>query len=311
MLYVYCPRKSESAMNLAEALNASRLRNFDGLDFWARGKKKKLDEGDAVVCWGNPLPEVDGVRVLNGEDPGTKQEAIRTLRAAGVATVQFLTPDAWSQTLSPNDQKRYIGRMFDHVGGNDLLNPPVSPDYYVYKDLYSHEYRIHSFAGKSIRAGVKTVRDGFTLCATVEDWKRGVQEGRNVAHPWIRSFDGGWRINYDGFTATKEMRTLAHNAVRALGLTFGAVDIAVRASSGEFTVLEVNRAPGIEGNSLVKYVEAVNRWLNGGEAKVEPIGKKKKKSDPVTPGPVAPDVSRIVAATPQPRIQWTATRARA
>ena len=76
------------------------------------------------------------------------------------------------------------------------------------------------------------------------------------AHPWIRSYEGGWRVLYDGISSKKKHRELAHRAVAALGLDFGAVDIG-EAANGTLTVLEVNRAPGIEGGTVDAYAKAL------------------------------------------------------
>jgi glutathione synthase/RimK-type ligase-like ATP-grasp enzyme len=85
-----------------------------------------------------------------------------------------------------------------------------------------------------------------------------------MLHPWIRSYDGGWRINYVGFRSTDLMKKLALRAVKAFGLTFGAIDLASN-PDGVLKVLEVNRAPGIEGSTIDAYVKAINKWIAGEE----------------------------------------------
>lgn len=149
----------------------------------------------------------------------------------------------------------WLPRLSNHVGGADLLRPPADPDYYVKKEEFVNEYRIHSFLGRSLRGGKKVVRDDF-------DVPGGIIQGRPKAHPWVRSWDGGWRIKYDGETVKQKHRDIAHAAVRALGLDFGAVDIGEKAD-GTLVVLEVNRAPGIEGGTVEKYRDAINRWISG------------------------------------------------
>lgn len=146
----------------------------------------------------------------------------------------------------------WFGRLNNHVGGNDLLTPTpdTSADYFVKKEMFVREYRIHSFRGRSIRAGMKTHREGF--------------EPTRV-HPWIRSWDGGWRIVYDGVTPRQRHREIAHAAVEALGLDFGAVDIGEREDES-LVVLEVNRAPGVELGTVDAYARAIQGWINGEEA---------------------------------------------
>lgn len=145
----------------------------------------------------------------------------------------------------------WVGRSNNHVGGDDILrgNPLVSAgDYYSKKETLVEEYRLHVFKGKSIRAGVKVKREGFE---------------RN-AHAWIRSYDGGWKIKYDDFKSKRAMREIAVKAVQTLGLDFGAVDLGKR-SDGSYVVLEVNRAPGLEGGTTEAYARAIEKWSRGEE----------------------------------------------
>jgi hypothetical protein len=147
----------------------------------------------------------------------------------------------------------WVGRTNNHTGGADLLTPTTAPDYFVKKETFVNEYRIHSFLGRSIRGGRKGLRDGFSL-----DGANGTRRASN----WVRSWDGGWKINYDGETVKQKHRDIAHDAVRALGLDFGAVDIGER-QDGSLVVLEVNRAPGLEGGTITVYSNAVTNWANG------------------------------------------------
>ena len=148
--------------------------------------------------------------------------------------------------LAPTQpQATWLPRRNNHVGGSDLLTIPAIPDYYSRKEPIIQEYRIHSFKGKSIRAGQKAPRVGFPS-----------------PHAWIRSYDAGWFINYEGFESTQAMRELAASAVRALGLDFGAVDIGQK-QDNSLIVLEVNRAPGSEGGTSNAYAATINRWIQG------------------------------------------------
>jgi hypothetical protein len=139
----------------------------------------------------------------------------------------------------------WVARRNDHVGGNDLLRDLTVGDYWSRKEDIAQEYRLHIFQGKSIRAGQKIHREDFP----------------SEPHPWVRSFEAGWRINYNGFQSTRAMREIAAAAVTALGLDFGAVDLAQR-PDGTLFVLEVNRAPGVEAGTAVAYAQAIQRWLN-------------------------------------------------
>lgn len=157
----------------------------------------------------------------------------------------------------------WVGRDFNHTGGTDLLNPPANPDYWVKRVQLVKEYRIHSFGGRSIRAGVKTLRDGFRLPDSPAN-----RNGAN-ASPWVRSYDGGWKIDYNDFKSKAAMRELAASAVKALGLDFGAVDIGEKADRS-LIVLEVNRAPGLEGGTVNAYSGAIEQFSRGAWAPAAP-----------------------------------------
>jgi len=278
MIYLFCKRPSDSAREMTLALNAVRLRNFDGMNFWRKNKRVKLVEGDFVICWGDEFPvENDlGVHVLNGAEVGNKYDAARTLYSAAIPTISVLPKDD-----PPFSQGAWLRRKFYHVGGNDLLNPSGSFDYYAKKEKITKEFRVHSFRSKSIRAGEKALRDAFTLTN---------EEGKLPASPWIRTYDGGWYIKYDGYQSNKAIRTLAHKAVETLKLDFGAVDIGLT-EGGDLKVLEVNRAPGMEGNSITAYVNAVRKWIDdvtGNAGNVE-----------VQEQPARPATQRVVTVTVQ------------
>jgi hypothetical protein len=155
----------------------------------------------------------------------------------------------------------WIPRLNNHTGGRDLLHPPVTPDFWVKKENIASEIRIHCFLGRSIRAGRKVVREGFFAPGQANPLNL-----NQPANPWIRSYDGGWKIDYDGFQSTPAQRDLAQNACNTLGLQFGAVDIGIR-GDGSMLVLEVNRAPGLEGGTVTSYATAIQGWLNGTEAR--------------------------------------------
>lgn len=281
MIYLYRRKVSESARELADnmTVNCRRINDLARAHFGAG-----VRNGDVVICWGDNVTNLpNGVRTLNNAPLRNKMEDARLLREAGIQTVEVsqtrpatvsgddpailqyrtlvqATPQVLDRAAIQRvvDSLRlslaqpipvaatWLPRRFNHVGGADLLRAPAQPDYFSKKIDLVEEYRIHSFKGKSIRAGVKVPRDGAT------------------PHAWIRSFDGGWRIKYDEFKSKESMREIAAAAVEALGLDFGAVDIGRKADKS-LVVLEVNRAPGLEGGTTVTYANAIQAWIEGRE----------------------------------------------
>ena len=228
-VYIYRRAPSEGAVLLARQLTAEGIpaHKVRELTPW------RIARASAVICWGDPAPP--GVRhTLNGQPNINKLEELCVLAAADVPAVEVSTRDLGAG---------WIGRAAFHVGGNDLLVPTRTPAFWTRREAIAKEYRLHIFRGRSIRAGRK---DRY----------------RDDAHEWIRSYNAGWRIVYDGHGVTDRHRSVAKSALEALGLDFGAVDIGER-PDGSVVVFEVNRAPGIEGNSVATYARYIREWYGG------------------------------------------------
>jgi hypothetical protein len=80
-------------------------------------------------------------------------------------------------------------------------------------------------------------------------------QSRPDAHAWVRSHRLGWKLSYIG-GANDTQKQIAKDAMRALHLDFGAIDLAV-CNDGREIVLEVNTCPGLEGGTLTMYAENI------------------------------------------------------
>lgn len=92
-----------------------------------------------------------------------------------------------------------------------------------------HEYRVHIFDGKSIRVSEKSF------------------------------FEPNGYVTIKPTGEVSHVRKAAKQAVKALGMDFGAVD--VLATDDAAWVLEVNAAPGIGGTVPQVYAAAIENWL--------------------------------------------------
>jgi hypothetical protein len=256
-LYFYCPRPSASAMELMGVLGATRLRRFDGIDFWNRKGRISIDPGSHLVCWGTSLANIDGIKVLNScEKSLSKCQEYQILGGH----VQVIGVVSWNAgyNLQKYVTAGYIPRLSKNSGRDLLYGVSGTPDYVTQRYAFTAEYRIHSFEGRSIRAGIKVPMEGYKVIVRPEDWK----PNSNLVHPWVKTREGGWRTNYEDFHSTPEMRNLAHCAIKALGLSFGAVDIG-SSTYGGLMVIGVDKAPVMNGKTLDCYVRAITRWLKG------------------------------------------------
>lgn len=98
------------------------------------------------------------------------------------------------------------------------------------------EYRIHVFGDEILFAQVKRRRSGVEV------------------NEEVRNLDGGWVFGVTNVAISREVKRNAIAAVKALGLTFGAVDILAKGRAGqeeEVYVLEINTAPGQQGDTTI------------------------------------------------------------
>jgi glutathione synthase/RimK-type ligase-like ATP-grasp enzyme len=99
------------------------------------------------------------------------------------------------------------------------------------------EYRVHVFKGKSIRISQKVFTD---------ESKKEYTTGK------------------PGDIRLRNVREAAKQALEAVGLDFGAVDILARGeNNSDVWVLEVNAAPGLGGSMPRLYAETFRKWKDG------------------------------------------------
>lgn len=207
-----------------------------------------------------------------------KYTALHDMQAGGVSVVPFSvspfnifeqcptytyegrsTKTVVARTLTRASEGRGIVIVDYSVDGSPRVDVPDAPLYTAYIPKHA-EYRVH--------VGCALLNDVHT-CGVIDITKK----ARRTDVP---DDQVNWRIrNYDnGFTFAREGLDLAEPtvqrvieqaklAVRALGLTFGAVDVVVQSNRERSVyVLEVNTAPGMEGTTLERYVQFFQACAN-------------------------------------------------
>lgn len=135
----------------------------------------------------------------------------------------------------------------------------------------THEYRVHvgpaprtateSTSGELFESGARATLFESCVIDLVQKKRsnQSIQDVRGMAERIVRSHDNGWIFAHENLFLEGGIRELisstAVSAVQALGLDFGAVDIAVRAQPGQrpiVKVLEVNTAPGLENTQTIQ-----------------------------------------------------------
>lgn len=134
-----------------------------------------------------------------------------------------------------------------HSGqGIEILEPGIDVDEeFVEAPMYTKyikknaEYRVHVFGDEAFFVQKKARK--LDVPDDKVNWK-------------VRNLNGGFIYAHQNVEASPAIIKAAIDAIAALGLDFGAVDI-IEKKNGECFVLEVNTACGLEGTTLEKYVE--------------------------------------------------------
>jgi len=122
---------------------------------------------------------------------------------------------------------------------------PAAPLYTEYIPKKA-EYRFHVFAGEVIDVQQKRKKRGF----------EGDRDHR------VRNLLNGYVYCRDGINPPDGAADLAINAVKALGYSYGAVDLIYNEKRNQCFVLEVNSRPGLMGTTLDKYTAAIINMFN-------------------------------------------------
>jgi len=229
---------------------AAALCKFEGINRLRTGKGVKYD--DIIVNWGT-IPNVGILahtkhRSLN---PGcsvrkavNKLSTFETLSKYNISTVPWTTNKAMAK-IWLNDGKTVIARktLTGHEGAGIIIIEPgyklVEAPLYTLYIKSAREFRVHATPYGVIDTQWK-VRDPKR---EVVDWK-------------VRSYKNGFIFQRKNIKPNAKRDLLAVKAIQALGLDFGGLDI-IEDKKGDFYVLEVNTAPGIEGTTVEFYAKAL------------------------------------------------------
>jgi len=233
---------SESAKLLAAANNILRVKG-----------DKRFKQDDLIINWGNSSANIIGTtKVLNAPiavaNASDKIKTLTLLKAAAVPTIEWTMNSDVAKLWLDSNAIVFARTMVNSSKGNGIVvlqygSEWVDAPLYT-KYIKAHEYRVHVFNNKVI---------------DVQKKRRKV-EGQ--VNDFIKNSSNNWVFCRDDVAPPFEIYTAATGAVKALGLDFGAVDILHRAKDNIVAVLEVNTAPGIEGTTLTRYVEALNASKN-------------------------------------------------
>lgn len=252
---------SESAKALSELLDAKRVRDAG---------RYTPKSGQTIINWGNgrepswtPSATSRRVRILNNPSAvnvaGNKLSTFRALQAVGISIPEFTTDrsvakrwlDDGERVVERHNLRGSSGAGIRIVSVDDEdteAELKTAPLYTKFLDKTA-EYRVHIFNGQMIDFVQK---------------KRVSSERRDdTFNPYISSMEHGWVFTRTDVPEVPSAIRIAKQAVAALDLDFGAVDIMFY--EGRSYVLEINTAPGLAGTTLVKYGNALRRLMGFGD----------------------------------------------
>lgn len=117
--------------------------------------------------------------------------------------------------------------------GNPLPRVPLYTKYVKKRN----EYRLHFVCGELVDTQHKRRRNGF-----------------EEANYQIRNHENGWVFCRQDVAPPTPVCVAAANAISAIGLNFGAVDVGWNEHYQQPVVYEINTAPGLEGTTLTNYI---------------------------------------------------------
>lgn len=228
---------SESARNLHEY-----LRNTAGVPVVKTQDINVVRDGDLVVFWGNKdSPAANKLRFFKTAE-----------RQEGLNIPDFTTDKAVAKQWCRDGHEVFARQRLTGHSGDGIITCldkqdtfPEAPLYVKYKKKKA-EYRAHVFRGQVIDIVQKKKR---------ADWENYNNQ--------IRNLEGGWVYCRNDITVPHK-NDLIQQAVLACvvsKLDFGAVDLIWNDKEKKYYVLEVNTAPGLEGQTVNIYGDALINFM--------------------------------------------------
>lgn len=209
---------------------------------------------DVIVNWGNSAPPHFRWMEQDLNKPQAIALASNKLNTfLEYRNKSFVHVPDW--TTDPSEAQQFLNQgikvycrrtLMGHSGRGIVIcekgdKLPIAP-LYTFHTKHKHEYRVHVFKDKVIDVQMKRKRNG------------------SLGGSGIRNYSNGWVYARAEIAPSEELLLSSIQAVKLLGLDFGAVDIGHRLIDNKFFVFEVNTAPGLEGTTLDKYQKTIYNY---------------------------------------------------
>lgn len=214
-----------------------------------------IPRGDIIINWGNTDPFLSE-GVLNGTGIRTasnKRDFFQAVFAAGEGDI---IPEFWTDRAAiPADAYPVVCRtvLAGHSGegiviansADELVPAPLYVRYIKKKS----EFRIHVGFNLDARVGAPVI-DRYVIISEQRKTRRADHENPN----WqIRNHANGFIFQRNDIVVPETVRDVAKRALAVTELDFGAVDVIFNEGQQRAYVLEINTAPGLEGQTVTDY----------------------------------------------------------
>lgn len=241
---------SKGAKSLADALGGKTLKLL--------GSTYEPLEGDVIINWGSvkSLPRLVNHVVLN--NPAIMKQATNKalffslMKESGCVDI---IPEFWRRPEEiPEDAFPIVCRevLAGHSGEGIVIS--IDRDHLVPAPLYvkyikkEDEYRVH--------VGRKSKEDDTSsVTIAIQRKARKSDVPDNEVNWQVRNHQNGFVYVRNNIDPPSAVVAAAHRALRVSGLDFGAVDVIWNSNKGKAYVLEINTAPGIEGQTIEDYAK--------------------------------------------------------
>ena len=209
---------------------------------------------DVIVNWGNSTPPHFRWMQQDLNKPQAIALASNKLNTfLEYRNKSFIHVPDW--TTDPSEAQQFLNQgikvycrttIMGHSGRGIVIcekgdRLPIAP-LYTFHTKHKNEYRVHVFKDKVLDVQMKRKRNG------------------SLGGSGIRNHANGWVYTRAEILPSEELLSSSIEAVKLLGLDFGAVDIGHRLIDNKLFVFEVNTAPGLEGTTLDKYSKAIYNY---------------------------------------------------
>jgi glutathione synthase/RimK-type ligase-like ATP-grasp enzyme len=228
---------------------------------------------DVLIRWGSRKDMPPAAIVLNDAKAikvaSDKIQTLTQLNSHAIKTVRWFR--TWDEAVRKVPRGVILGRDLTGFAGRDIVaydstgavdrtlprEPVKQHDWYSVYAHPSREVRIHVVRGKVIRVQGKYC--DFPVQART--------------NPYVRNYAQGYRYRAPNQELHRQRKTAATDAISALGLDFGAVDMLLLGESRDCLILEVNTAPACSPLTARCYsaeLALIVEQESGGEIRLAP-----------------------------------------